>query len=252
MLELVVLLTLISILLIILYYKDKKIVESITESFEDEWLDSCPSGYKSYYLDDGNVACCDGDLLANHCLGDSQCVLTGNGSKEMPNCINYIKQMYAKKSKEFCPLSMTNYYENRSNKTKGCTSDRLNSSLSGPISPFSPKCIIYPTQEENMNSINSCYNQKELDKFPCFGLNCKKTFTDTGTNSPPIIIVTFSDQSGMLRTAYTKTSVINYLNKRIPNWREQGIINLDKDIRIAEVAKQYYIDRTMQKSEVDF
>lgn len=249
MLEFIVLLTLISVLLIIIYYKDKKIVESITESFEDEWLDSCPPGYKSYYLDDGNVACCDGDLIANRCLGDSQCVLTGNGSKEMPNCINYIKQIYAQKSKEFCPLSMTNYFENRSKKTKGCTSDRLNSSLSGPISSTSPQCIIYPTQEQNMNSVNSCYNQKELDKFPCFGLNCKKMLSDTGNNSPPLIIVTFTDQSGIVRTAYTKTSALNYLNRNEPNWRERGI-NLDKAIYIAEVAKQFYIDRTLQQSDV--
>ena len=97
MLELVVLLTLIAVLLVVIYYKDKKIIESITEQFEDNWLDSCPAGYKTYYLEDGNVACCDGDIVANHCLGDSQCILTGNGTPEMPNCTKYIKQLYAQK-----------------------------------------------------------------------------------------------------------------------------------------------------------
>jgi hypothetical protein len=249
MLELVVLLTLIVVLLVVIYYKDKKIIESITEQFEDNWLDSCPAGYKTYYLEDGNVACCDGDIVANHCLGDSQCILTGNGTPEMPNCTKYIKQLYAQKSKELCPLSMTNYFENRSKKTKGCTSDRLNNSLSEPISAQSSKCLIYSTEEKNINSKDSCYNQKELDKFPCFGTNCKKYLTDTGSNTSPLITISFSDSNGILRVAHTKASMEQYLNRVNPNWREKGI-NLDKNISIAEVAKKFYIDRTIQQSEL--
>jgi hypothetical protein len=246
MLEFIVLLTLISVLLLLIHYKGKKIIEPITEQFEENWLDACPAGYRTYYLDNGNVACCDGELVGNHCLGESQCVLTGNGTDEMPNCIEYIKKLYAKKSKEVCPSSMTNYFENRSKKIKGCTSDRLNASLSEPISSKSPKCMIYSSEEQNINSPNSCYNQKELDKFPCFGSNCKKSLTDT---SPPLVMITFTDQSGMLRNAYSKSSVINFLNKNRPNWRNEGI-DVDKNIQIAEVAKKFYIDHTIQQSDL--
>ena len=40
-----------------------------------------------------------------------------------------------------------------------------------------------------------------------------------------------------------------YLNQVNPNWREKGI-NLDKNISIAEVAKKFYIDHTIQQSEL--
>lgn len=249
MLELFVLLTLIVILLLVLHYKDKKIIESITEQFEDNGLDSCPPGYNTYYLDNGNIGCCDGDIIANRCSGESQCILTGNGTAEMPNCINYLRQLYAQKSKEFCPSSMSNYFENRSKKIKGCTSDSLNYSLSEPIYAQSPKCIIYPTQEQNINSIDSCYNQKELDKFSCFGMNCNKYITNTGSNIPPLITISFSDSNGILRVAHTKGSMERYLDRVNPNWRERGT-NLDKNISVAEVAKKFYIDRTISQSEL--
>ena len=121
-------------------------------------------GYKTYYLENGDVACCDGEIIANRCLGNSQCILTGNGTKEMPNCIHIMSDMYSKKGKLLCPPSMQNYFRDKSKKLEGCTSDHLNSSLTGPISNQSPKCIIYPDEETNQNSSNSCFNQKELEK----------------------------------------------------------------------------------------
>jgi hypothetical protein len=167
MLELYVLLLLIIILLIIIYYQDIKKIEPIIEKFnEDQWLDSCPGGYRTYYLDNGDAACCDGEIIANKCLGNSQCRLTGIGTKEMPNCVTIMNDLYGRKGRLLCPPSMQNYFRDKSKNRTGCTSDRLNSSSTAPISSQSPKCIIYPDEETNQNKEDSCFNQKELENTP--------------------------------------------------------------------------------------
>jgi hypothetical protein len=53
----------------------------------------------------------------------------------------------------------------------------------------------------------------------------------------------------MVRNAYPKKMAVNYLNKTMPNWKE--LINVDKNINIAEVAKAYFIDKTMSKSDIE-
>jgi len=252
MLELYVLLLLIIILLIIIYYQDIKKIEPIIEKFnEDQWLDSCPGGYRTYYLDNGDAACCDGEIIANKCLGNSQCRLTGIGTKEMPNCVTIMNDLYGRKGRLLCPPSMQNYFRDKSKNRTGCTSDRLNSSSTAPISSQSPKCIIYPDEKTNQNKENSCFNQKELENTPCFGTNCKKMIIGTRESSP-LIMVTFTDSSGMVRAAYTKSSLERYLNKVSPNWRNEGRFNLDTNIIVAEVAKKFFIDQTMSQSQISF
>jgi len=54
----------------------------------------------------------------------------------------------------------------------------------------------------------------------------------------------------MYRTAYTRKSVENYLNLSKPKWRDEGI-DLDKNIMVAEVAKAYYVDRSISKKDID-
>jgi hypothetical protein len=55
----------------------------------------------------------------------------------------------------------------------------------------------------------------------------------------------------MHRVAYTQQSMENFLNITNPKWKSQGI-NLANNINIAEVAKAYYVDKTLDKSQVEF
>lgn len=251
MLELTVLLISITLILIFLYYKDNIKTEIIQEDFENYYLSSCPSGYKSFYNSDGNTVCCDGEMVANKCLSDNQCTLNGKGTPEMPNCTELLKRLYLKKSKEYCMPSLPNYFEDKSKKIKGCTSGSLNDIMTAPRKYDQPKCIIYSSFEDNTNSKDSCVNQKLLDLAQCFGNNCTKELVKPIKTAPPLVAIGFTDSSGMHRVAYTKQSLENFLNVSNPNWKNQGT-NLSTNINVAEVAKAFYVDKTMDQSQIQF
>jgi hypothetical protein len=249
MLELAVLLISIIIILLVLYYKDNTNNIIIDEGFENFYLNSCPSGYKSFYNNDGNIVCCDGEIIANKCLSDNQCTLNGTGTPQLPNCTSLIQKMYAVKSKQYCTASLPNYFEDRSKNTRGCMSGSLNSTMTGPKDPKQPQCNIYSSVEQNTNSKDSCFNQKLLDLAQCFGNNCTKEIVQPNASAPPLIAIGFTDPSGMHRMAYTKQSMENFLNVINKNWQNQGI-DLSKNLSIAEVAKAYYVDKTLSQSDV--
>ena len=252
MVELFFLLISITILLIIIYFRTTHVPSNTVEQFDEQfYLQSCPSGYKTFYNSDGDIICCDGEIIANKCLGDNQCTLNGKATSDMPKCIDYIIKEHERKGKSQCPSSMSTYFEDRSTNKKGCTNGLLNSTLTAPKMASQPKCTIYSTIDENSNTKDSCFNQKELDMFPCFGTNCTKSLTQTTPNTPVLVTVTFTDNLGIPHTATTRASMERSLNATNPNWKEKGI-DLYKYIGVAEVAKAYYIDRTMDKADVMF
>lgn len=219
-----------------------------SEPFSDYYLRSCPSGYNTFYHSDGSMQCCNGEVIANRCIGDLQCTL-GKGTSDMPNCVEAILQEYKIKGKEFCPTSMPSYFEDRSVGKKGCINGRWNQTLSGPATNTQAQCILYNTPPENQNNVNSCFNQKHLEEYKCFGDNCTKSFIQFDADKPPLLSITFTDTVGMPHTAYSRDSVIRFLDARDPEWRNRGF-NVSKHIVIAEVAKAFYIDKTMSQSDV--
>jgi hypothetical protein len=248
MLELTVLIVSIIVVLVVLYFKGN-IIES--EPFENYYLKSCPPSFKTFYDGNGDVTCCDGDIMANRCLGDNQCTLTGTGTPDMPNCTSIILDSYKVKSTQYCTKSMPQYFENKAKQIRGCTSGPLNDTLDGPRQTSQPMCGIYPLDSENKTMKDSCYTQKQIDAVECFGANCTKEAIQPVPNAPFLIAIGFTDETGIHRTAYSKESMINYLNNIMPNWRNSKI-NIDKMIENAEVAKAFYIDRTMQASDVQW
>ena len=146
---------------------------------------------------------------------------------------------------------MPNYFEDRAKNIKGCTQGSLNTTLNGPRDVKQPMCLIYNGWLDNQRNKNSCYNQKLLDNAPCFGNNCSKEIVQPIPSFPVLIAIGFTDNMGMHRVAYTKESLEVFLDATNPNWRSQGM-DLSKNINVAEVAKAYYIDRTMDKNEIQF
>jgi hypothetical protein len=251
MIELTVLLVSITFILLFLYIKDNTKLSVATEGFENYYLNSCPSGYKSFYNNDGNIVCCDGDVIANRCLGDNQCTLNGKGSTDLPNCVDSVLSIYNEKGKSQCPPNMSQYYEDKSKQVKGCTQGRLNDTLSAPQFNNQPSCFIYDSWDKNVNLKDSCNNQKLLDAAQCFGNNCTKELVQPISSAPPLVAIGFTDNMGMHRVAYTKDSMETFLDVSNPNWRNQDI-DLSKNINVAEVAKAFYIDRTIDQSEIQF
>lgn len=248
MLELIVLIILIITLLAMIYYK-KVPMEGFTDIEEpfvattEYHLESCPSGYKSFYDSDGSVLCCDGDIVANKCITEKQCSLTGKGDK-IPNCVSVLMTDYAAKGDTHCPPTMGAYFEDRVNKRKGCTDGFLNGTLSGPRNSSQKTCMIYDTIEESMRSKDSCYLRKKMDEFACFGTNCTKEVVSPQENAPPLIAIHFTDREGIHRTAYTRESMEAYLSVTNPQWKEQGI-DLSKNTSVAEVAKEVYVNKSI-------
>ena len=213
MLELYVLGICIGILLIIIYYYDIY-NDTEAEGFDNPnyYLSACPSGFKMNYDNDGNTICyVDEGLhvspqLLKYQKGGKQCILNGKGTATIPNCVDYILKYYQKQGMEFCSPSLPAYFENNGDQTKGCTRGELNQTLTGPRFPTQPKCTIYPDDQNNQYSIDSCLNQKELEEYPCFGNNCTKQLVKYKDNTPLLLVINFSDNQGMPHTCLLYTS----------------------------------------------
>lgn len=247
MVELILLISIIISLVIFIYYKKKSRYEGFKTNTNDinHNLESCPQGMKSFYNLNGDIVCCEGDILANKCISDKQCILSGT-SKDIQSCVNMVLNDYETKGVDYCMPSMPNYFED--GKIKGCTNGKLNNTLSAPASKNQPTCYIYLDHDTNLNSVNSCLNNKVLDSVQLFGNEATKTLIQPVPEKPILVAISFIDNTGMHRTAYTKDSLVNFLNATNPNWKNQ--IDLTKNIMVAEVAKAYYIDRTISSNEI--
>ena len=211
---------------------------------QDVALSACPSNMKTFYLPDGRTACCDGSVTGSRCLGAVQCTMTGESQPGLPSCATLLQKAYQSKGAQ-CPPSMPAYFENKTQ--KGCTAGALNSEMTGPAHATQPACRWYPTLDENLTQKDSCELQKQLDEAPCFGTHCVKRIEVAG--GPPLIAIQFVDRSGMMRIAYTRKSLENYLTNTRPKWRDEGL-DLDKNVMVAEVAKALWVDRTLSEKEV--
>jgi hypothetical protein len=242
MLEITFLIVTVLVVLFIIHYQSKKV-----EPFEDFYLQACPSGYNTLFYDENDVAsCCDGEVKYSKCLGQRQCKL-GSGPE---NCARLILKDYKKMGAEKCPNGW-NYYEDSVTNKKGCTKGALNDKLSGPrvLDPvLSPTCTIYSNPTDNQNKINSCFNKKKLEEYPCFGKDCKKSLLSLDPNAPPLLkIVTIVDNYRNVTngkpalapiTVYSRQSVNAYFGaKNIP------IPDPDTNSAIDDVAISYYQNR---------
>lgn len=246
-----VLLVLIIILLIGISYGQGA---SITLEPFSAYLSECPAGFKTFYAPSGDVMCCPGDVLGQQCLSDQVCTL-GAETPTIPRCIDAVKEEQERKRKEICPPSMTSYFEDKGKKKSGCTAGPLLDNMTGPRQSSQPTCYVYATQQENDAAANSCSNLKEMEEYPCFGTDCKKGFKQFDTpDGIQLIEVAFRDPAGIPRTSYTRASVKRDMLARVKKYnREFGAKEkefLEKFPFISEVAKAYYVDKTLQDSDV--
>lgn len=245
--ELVALLLLVIVLLVCVYRSSQS---SQSEGFETQEeriaLSACPSDMKTFYLPDGRTACCNGPVIGTRCTGEIQCTMTGDGTTGLPNCGTLLQKDYQSKSNAMCPPSMSSYFEDKARQKKGCTSGGLDADRSKPVTATQPTCWIYPTLEENLSKKDSCELHRQMEEIPCFGTQCIKRIE---ASTPPLVTVQFVDKSGMYRTAYTRKSLEYYLNQTRPAWRDEGL-DLDKNIMVAEVAKAYYVDKTLTSKDI--
>ncbi len=217
------------------------------EAFQDStMLTFCPNGWKPFFSKRGDTECCDGEVSGNTCSGKPVCSF--NSNSELPTCKAVLEKEYSKKAVNLCPKDMI-YYEGSNG--KGCTSGSLNTTMTAPATTSQPHCVIYSTDDENNGSSSSCFNQKRLSDVICFGKDCSASIEEIPGKNVALIKISFTDYSGMRHTCYTKDSYIDYINATKPELIKSGKFNPDKNIKIADVAKAYYIDKTLDKSQIE-
>ena len=242
--EIIVLLIGIIIMLMMIRYNT---IEE--ERFEDiPSLLTCPSGYQIIHASDGSTICCDGEVISNRCIGTHPCVLHGTKS-DMATCVSVLQAEYQEKGSSQCPASMPSYFEDTTKKRKGCTKGPLDGTMMAPKSDKQPTCVIYSTMDSNVNEMDSCMNQKDLEAVSCFGNQCTTSLIQHAPNTPVLVSISFTDPSGIHRVAYTRKSMERSMDATKPNWREGGM-DTSKNIAIAEVAKAFYVDQTLQQSDI--
>lgn len=226
----------------------KDVTATATATEDRVSLSACPSDMKTFYLSDGRTGCCNGPVIGSRCTGTVQCTMTGDGGNQLPNCATLLKEEYKTKSESKCPSALPQYFEDKATKQRGCTSGGLNGDMTQPATSSQPRCQIYSSLEENLIKEDSCELYRQMEETPCFGTQCTKKITPS-TVGPPLVTVQFIDKSGMYRTAYTRKSLEYYLNQTRPKWRDEGL-DLEKNVMVAEVAKAYFIDRTLSADAI--
>ncbi len=236
------------IVLSILFINNKNTKE---EGFTDSYyLESCPQNFKMMHNKSGDIICCGGEILGDNCLSDERCVLAADDIGDTPSCVNYLLNEYKVKGPEICPKSMPNYFKVPIFNFDACTSGKLNKTLSGPSNKADNMCMNFNHERKNRISLESCYNQKRLDNATCFGKNCKKSLKKYDNIDSILIEISFTDLNGVSRACYTRDSMEEFLDETQPGWRNKGIIDTSKNIIIAEVAKAYFIDRTLSQNDI--
>lgn len=233
------------VLMCITVYLNHSDQSDISENFTNSYLSSCPTDYKLIYDSNGDMICCNGDIIANKCIADKKCILNGKGTDDMPNCTEEILKLYMEKGQNVCPSSYS-YYEDKANNIKGCTYGELNHTLSGPATSTQKGCKVYNNNDDSVKKVDSCQLIKEMNEFPCFGRNCTKSIKEMQHGAKPALIaVEFLDDNDIYRTSYTRTSYKRNMENSTTS------IDFSKNIMVAEVAKAYFIDKTLGQSDIE-
>jgi len=209
-------------------------------------ISMCPLSSKSYIAKTGDTLCCDGNVNGMECEGKTICTLSSLNSKDHEACSTFMKSYYAKKSKELCPKSLYSYYENEG--IGFCTNGELAATMDMPLFQTQRKCKVIGGYTDP----NSCEIELELEKFACPSPKCQKTALSTG-GYPVLLTSSFKDAMGMHHSCYEDKSVFRYLAAiGGPDWKARfSWLNPDRNILFCGVAKKYFIDKTLQKNQID-
>lgn len=212
-------------------------------------ISMCPLQTKAYVAKNGDNLCCEGNPNGTDCEGKVACTLSSMNSKEYPSCYKYLSDYYARKSRDVCPRSYPNYYED--DKGRGfCTSSPLNAQLSA--GPSAPRCSV---GGKGLLDPESCEVRLALDKMQCPSAGCSKSaFAPRNDKAYPVILqANFTDSMRITRNCYDKNSVINFWRSIFgEEWKSRtSFINPDRNIMFCDVAKKYFIDKTLQKKDID-
>jgi hypothetical protein len=219
------LLLLVVIIIGVLIYQKIVSVEGFADTDQVE-LSFCPHNMQSYQdSKTSDTVCCDGAVADNICSGDSVCTLTPSSASKLPACSTYMKEYNALKAKEHCFDTMSQYYEDDSQKPiiSGCAS-KVNKDTSAPTLG-AKSCKVYSTAKLNQYKFDSCENHKMvyLGKNSNFCKTANCTDVGIGGNEQDVAWITayYMTQNGSTPVqAYceTKESITRHLKQGYGDW----------------------------------
>jgi hypothetical protein len=210
-------------------------------------ISMCPGTSKSYTAKNGDTLCCEGNPAGTDCEGKTICTLSSTGSRTHPSCAEYLKSYYAAKGKQVCPRSLPQYYEDE-NSRAFCTNGLLNQELNAPANKAAEQCSI---GGGGMKDPKSCEVRVALDRMQCPAPGCQK-FAQAFGNEPVVLMANFRDSSLMTHTCYDKDSLFHLWRDILgPDWRAKlSHIDFEHNINFCDVAKKYYIDKTLSRNKI--
>lgn len=152
----------VSVCMIIYVLKYNKANEGFTTNIQ---MTSCPLSSTSYITNGGDTNCCDGDIVNKQCNGRNICSLSPRPPNGLLSCSEWMNQEWTRRSARFCPGSMPNYFgpiRRDQSAIEGCSESPTSLDGSVPQTATMPSCKIYPTEDQDRTSMDSCYNAKNL------------------------------------------------------------------------------------------
>lgn len=207
----------------------------------------CPGVTKSYVAKNGDNLCCDGNPAGTECEGVTVCTLSNiNTAKKIPSCASYLRKYYNQKALQLCPKDLPQYYEDSAG-IGFCTNDRINKEMNAPHSTTASKCSVKATDSDP----TSCKVLRALDVMHCPSPGCIKQAVALARGAPLVLQANFIDASKVSHACYDKASYFRYWEAILgPDWKSKVDINPDTNIMFCDVAKAYYIDKTLTKKNV--
>jgi hypothetical protein len=238
---------LVIITIILIFIKNNNIKTSEGFAKETGYLEGCPVGFKSYIVSNGDIMCCDGEIIGEKCIGGTQCVLSSKRSGNVESCMNIVVDANSIKAKEFCPPSMKTYFIDKK-KGAACTSEVLNNTKDGLAVQRKDSKVCYVYKDDISKFVkDSCYNQKELEKIECFGKSCVKGIENIERDVFTATLK-FTTSNGLVLLTVPKNVVENYIKILSPNEAASPAFKtfLDSTPLVMENAKAYFVDRTRE------
>lgn len=106
--------------------------------------------------------------------GDRQICSLSVPSDSPDSCSSFYFSILDNKGNQQCPKRMPNYYQqlkyanNKDISIRGCTYGPIRQDGTGPLFAGDPHCIIYNTQKDDLEKIDSCTNIRRLEAAKCF------------------------------------------------------------------------------------
>ncbi len=216
-------LIIVMLLLLLLHWYKPDMKEKFADAPTLPNLQSCPADLNKFTTDKA-INCCDGTITGGVCDGKVMCTLS-NESGEVPRCIDWYKEYIDRMSRKHCMTTLPNFYEgvglDKKTKIGFCTSSPLTNDLMRKQTEQAKQCIIYKDNLKNEGTIDSCYNERRLEKMIVPTSDAKRSITPfiPGLINNMFILSASYQDDFEPKTCVDRDSMFDCLDKLIQGWQ---------------------------------